>query len=233
MITTTPETTRAPSGHVQIIVLLVDKADPAAHLDAIHAAALASVSAYAEGRPAGSTQEDSWTRWLAGPFTKSVRRADAKTFEKLIQEFDPAKAQVGKAWALAFKPMTYSELPKVLARLQVSGTVLPERESDVARTAFHANVGDGNRPVLALNSALQMSTGKASAQGAHALMAYFLTLDAEGAREWYAKGMPSSIVLMDAALFAQVAQVVPEARRIVDNGLTEIPQGTLTAFVMN
>lgn len=232
-MTTTPTTpARETTTLVQIIVLLVDKEDPAAHVDGIHAAAKASVAAYAEGRPAGDPREDSWTRWLAGPFTKSVRRADIKTFEKLIQDFDPAKGQVGKARALAFKPMTYSELPKALARLQVSGTVLLERESDVARTAFHANVGDGSRPVLALNGALQMSTGKASAQGAHAFMAYYLTLDTDAARAWYDRGLPSSVALMDATLFAQVAQVIPEPRRIVDNGLTEIPSGTMTAFVM-
>jgi len=225
---------RKPTGHVQIIALLVDKDDPAAHIDAIHAAAKASVNAYAEGRPHGSTQEDSWTRWLSGPFTKSVRRADAKTFAKLQAEHDPARAQVGKARAMAFKPTPYEELPKHLAKLQVSGTVLPDRDSDVAapRPVSSAAVRFNREPVLVLNGALDLTTGKACAQAAHALMAFYLSLDAEGARAWHNEGLPSTALMADAALFDELAATVPEDWRIKDNGLTEVAPGTMTAFVV-
>lgn len=234
-MTATPTQTRqAPTGHVQIIVILVNKEDPAAHIDAIHAAARASVNAYAEGRPSGSTQEDSWTRWLAGPFTKSVRRADAKTFAKLQQEFDPAHAQVGKARALAFKPTPYEELPKALARLQVSGTVLPEKQTDApgTRPVNFPAITLHHEPVLVVNDSLRLSTGKACAQGAHALMAFYLALGTENARNWHAEGLPSTVVLAEAALFEELAQVVPEHWRIKDNGLTEVTPGTMTAFVV-
>lgn len=223
-----------PTGHVQIIVLLVDKDDPAAHVDAIHAAAKASVNAYAEGRPAESTQEDSWTRWLAGPFTKSVRRADAKTFNKLQADHDPASAQVGKARALAFKPTPYEELPKHLSRLQVSGTVLPERESDVTKPRprdFNAAVFHGE-PVLVVNDDLHLSTGKACAQAAHALMAFYLAMGTDDARRWHGAGLPSTILLADDTLFQDLAATVPDGWHIKDNGLTEIEPGTMTAFVV-
>jgi peptidyl-tRNA hydrolase len=224
MTTTTPEATRAPTGPVQIIALLVDKADPASHHDAIHAAALASVNAYAEGRPDGDPREDAWTHWLSGSFTKSVRRADAKTFAKLTAEFGQPVATVGKAQAMAFKPMPYEELPKTLARLQVSGTNLPVIDSERERPAHAATI--------VLNSALGMTTGKAAAQASHALMAWYLALEPEARREWLAAGTPSAVRFAPAGPFESTSQWAIGESRIRDNGLTEIAPGTMTAYVI-
>lgn len=212
---------------VQPIVLLVDKAEPAAHTDAVHAAALASVLAYAqEIETSGAAPV--WDEWLAGPFTKTVRRADAKTFAKLAEKFDGvdhAAVTYGQARALAFQPVTYDGMSRALAKLQVSGTELPERASDSAPAPEDV-------PAVVLNAGLGMSTGKCAAQAGHALFAWYLTLGEAGRLEWYEDGCPFQVRFLDADDFAEVAATVTEERLIVDAGRTEIAPDTATAFVL-
>lgn len=215
-------------GYVQPIMLLVDKSSPAAHIDAVHAAALASVLAYAEETLSLVNPDPSWAAWLDGPFTKSVRRADAKTYEKISTKFTAAEhaaVTVGKAQAMAFRPTTYGAMSRHLAKLQVSGTDLPQRASD------HPVPAPEGSPVLVLNAGLGMSTGKQSAQAGHALFAWFLSLDTAERRAWYDAGCPFRIELVRQEAFDDYAAGVPEDLLIVDAGRTEIDPGTATAFV--
>lgn len=211
---------------VQPIILLVDKADPAAHGDAIRAAATASVAAYAKDLAAGADLTP-WNLWLDGPFTKSVRRADAKTFAKLADADggDYVHAAFGKARALALRPTAYENLAKSISRLQVSGTELPVRASDEP----HRNQPDA--PTLVLNGSLGMSSGKAAAQGSHGLFAWFLTLDDAARAEWFAAGCPFQLHMAGAAEFAERSAAVSDELLIVDAGRTEIEPDTATAFV--
>jgi peptidyl-tRNA hydrolase len=87
-------------------------------------------------------------------------------------------------------------------------------------------------PVLVLNGSLGMTTGKASAQAAHALMAYWLKLDRATERAWAASGSPFSIIEMDHGRFAGDAKVAVKGTVIRDNGLTEIAPGSATALVL-
>jgi len=101
----TVQVRRDAEGYVQPIMLLVDKTNPASHIDAVHAAALASVLAFAGESLSHEDPDPSWAAWLSGPFTKSVRRADAKTFEKLALKFadeEHADIHIGKARAMRF-----------------------------------------------------------------------------------------------------------------------------------
>lgn len=210
--------TEAP---VQPIVLLVDKADPAPEADGIRAAAIASVMAYASDLEAGD--ESAWERWLSGRFTKSVRRADAKTFPKVVSAVEGAETVVGKARALALRPAPYSEYPKAVSRLQVGGTSLPR----VGPTG-----GPVEAPLIVLNQDLGMSTGKAAAQAAHALFAWFLALDSHDRREWSSD--PRVLVAFnDGDMFNRAKQFAAPGSLIVDAGLTEIAPQTTTAFVLN
>jgi peptidyl-tRNA hydrolase len=213
--------------YVQPIVLLVDKTDPAAHTDAIRAAASASVAAYAHDLAAGADLS-SWELWLDGPFTKSVRRADAKTFAKLAATYTGQAhvATTGKARALAFSPAAYEDLPKAISRLQVSGTELPERGSDAVSVATQWNI-----PTVVMNGGLGMSTGKASAQAAHALFAWFLTLDSGLRDAWESTGRNFHLHMAGSEEFADAARDVPDELLIEDAGRTEIEPGTATAFV--
>lgn len=213
--------------YVQPIVLLVDKTDPAAHADAIRAAAAASVAAYSHDLATGADLAP-WDLWLSGPFTKSVRRADAKTFAKLADTYSGLAhhAAVGKARALAFRPSAYENLPKAVIRLQVSGTELPERGSDAISIATQWNI-----PVLILNGGLGMSTGKAAAQAAHALFAWYLLLDAELRSVWEGTGRQFHLHVASSEEFAVLSAGVTDELLIEDAGRTEIEPGTATAFV--
>lgn len=218
-----------PSGpFVQPIVLLVDKHDPAPEADGICAAAIASVAAYASDllTPCGDTS--SWATWLDGRFTKSVRRADLKAYSKVVNELhiEAAEAVVGRARALAFRPASYEQYPKALARLQVSGTHLPRVPG-----THRASDGTAPNPVIVLNEGVAMTTGKAAAQASHALFAWFLTLDRATKTLWLSK-LTGTVMFLDSDDFeAFKAKAVPDSV-IVDAGLTEVDPNTTTAFVM-
>ncbi|MCC3267626.1 peptidyl-tRNA hydrolase [Arthrobacter gengyunqii] len=206
-----------PSDTVQPIVLLVDKEDPAAHLDAVAAAAVASVSAYARRE-----EDEAWDNWVYGRFTKSVRRAGPKVFEKMAASAPSGTVVVGRAKAVAFEPVSYEEMPKKLRALQVSGTHLPDGEPVP---------GSQGTPLIVVNADLEMSTGKAGAQAAHALMAWYLTLSAEERTAWYDDGGRASVRLAAGAEFEALAKAPGAGPLIVDAGMTEIAPNTATAFV--
>ncbi|MHA7191103.1 aminoacyl-tRNA hydrolase [Arthrobacter sp. MDT2-16] len=221
---TAPET----GSFVQPIVLLIDRTDPAPEADGILAAAIASVSAYASDllTPCGDTT--SWETWLDRRFTKSVRRADVKMYSKVVNELhnEATEAVVGRARALAFRPAPYEQYPKVLSRLQVSGTHLPR----VGGT-HRASDGKAPTPVIVLNADLQMTTGKAAAQASHALFAWFLTLNEDTQGAWSNK-LTGTVLFLDTDDFrAFAAKAVPHSI-IVDAGLTEIAPSSTTAYVM-
>lgn len=223
-----PADTVACDSYVQPIVLLVDKHDPAPEADGISAAAIASVSAYASDLLSSCGDTTSWKTWLDGRFTKSVRRADVKAYSKVVSELhgEATEAVVGRARALAFRPAPYEQYPKVLSRLQVSGTHLPQ----VSGTR-RASDGTAPNPIIVLNADLEMTTGKAAAQASHALFAWFLTLD-EGTQRAWADKLTGNVLFLDAEDFRDFAVKAVPGSIIVDAGLTEIAPSSMTAYVM-
>lgn len=138
---------------MQQIVLLVDKESPALEAEGLAAAALASVNAYlaAPDLPA-------WRTWAAGHFGKSVRRADARTYPKIVtafaEELGGVEGECGAGRAIAFAPLPKDGAPKKLAKLQVSGTALPRTGAErsewlaaVAEAAGGAETGTTTAPV--------------------------------------------------------------------------------------
>lgn len=202
---------------VQPIVLLVDKSAPAAHRDAVAAAAIASVCAYAH-----TPDSPAWDNWLYGRFTKTVRRAGPVVFDRLAAAAPSGQVAVGGARALAYEPVSYDEMPRNLAKLQVSGTQLPDSEPVPP---------EEGAPVILLNEDLQMSTGKASAQAAHALLSWYLQLAAPERQQWHDAGSPASVRFIPAEQFRQRADAEGSGPLIVDAGMTEIAPDTATAFV--
>ena len=207
-----------PFDKVQPIVLLVDKTAPAAHRDAVAAAAVASVRAYA-----ATEESEAWENWLYGRFTKTVRRANPTTFARLAAEAPSGPVTVGGAQAMAFEPVTYEQMPKALAKLQVSGTQLPDDEP--------AAWPEG-APVVVLNADLDMSTGKASAQAAHALLSWYLELPFAEQLAWAEAGWPAGVRFIPGERFTETAQGPGTGPLIVDAGMTEIAPDTATAFVV-
>lgn len=204
-----------PRELVQPIILLVDRVQPAGADQGIAAAALASVQAFMR-----DPENPSWQLWASGAFAKSVRRADAKMFAKVLAAFpDHVLATVGTASAVGLPPLPADGLPKLLAKLQVSGTQLPE------------GVPLAPQPLtIVLNGSLGMSTGKAAAQAAHALFAWLL--DAGPAADaWAAAGFPVGIVHASGRDFRKGARKA-SGPVIQDAGRTEIEPGSTTAYVV-
>jgi len=218
---------------VQPIVVCVDKERPAPALDAIRAVADASVKMYARDMLSYAGLDEverlevrhlarAWSSWLNGPIAKTVRRADRSTFERLIGQSSLTEATIctrGDAEAVAFRPMMADELPKSLQRLQVSGTQLPAGTPSTVQTPT---------ATILLNADLEMSTGKAAAQAAHALFTWFLNTDES----------PEPDAIMCDATFvsgAELKQIVASRGirdAIHDAGRTEIEPGSLTAIAV-
>lgn len=200
-----------PYEFIQPIVLLVDREEPAPELDGILAVAIASVAAYRHDIDRGPDMGP-WNEWLVGAFAKTVRRADRKSFSRVRDEFEGTQVSVGTAEALAFAPLRAHDMPKQLAKLQVSGTKLP---------AGIPSPATGGGPSILLNSDLGMSTGKAAAQAAHALFAWHLLSGGE------TSAATVRYVTRDEIDAARAAH--PAAVAIEDAGRTEIAPGSLTA----
>lgn len=200
---------------VQPIILFVDREEPASEQHGIAAAALASVQAYLH-----APENPDWRIWAAGHFAKSVRRADAKMFAKVLAAFpDHVLATVGEGRAAGLPPMPAAALPKLLAKLQVSGTQLPPGDPlpEAALT-------------ITLNDSLGMSTGKAAAQAAHALFAWVLESKPAAVQAWINAGCPVGVQELAAKEFKKGARKC-KGPVIQDAGRTEIEPGSTTAFV--
>lgn len=194
---------------VQPIVLL----SRGTHADACRGAALASVTAWLAHH-----EHPSWEPWLSGWFTKTVRRA--KNEHALARALDAGPAvveRVGDAAAAALVPVTYYEMARSVRKLQVSGLDLPRE----------AGAGNGTGgPTILVNASLGMSTGKTSAQVAHGLFAWLLTLDDASRVDWFYGGRRFGLTEVGAAELTGAAGLA-----IHDAGLTEVVPGSATVKV--
>lgn len=157
-----------------------------------------------------------WDKWLAGPFTKSVRRADEKLWKKIKAEHSCVSASIGTgedaSLVMAFGPME-TPFPKPIQRCQVTGTEMPRRGWDTLAI---------NGFFLAINPDVVMSTGKTAAQVAHAYLGYAIAFpDAEF----------SIRITNDPEVFNTLKnENIDNKIMIKDAGFTEIEPGTLTVI---
>lgn len=229
---------------VQVIVVLDDKNDPAPRNEVLANVAKASVAAFHEHYDAGR-----WNEWLADATTKSVRRAKAKEFAKIL-ELDLEHVVINDH-AVAFVPVSYEELPRELMKTQVSGMNTFDDDGDfydIVRTPKHrAEVIDSistmddlllnHEPVHAVsiivNDNLEMTTGKMAAQVAHALFAAFRAMPLAYRIEFAHRGYPVHLIHDNGSTPMLMDLSAPRVRHVVrDNGVTEIPAGSVTALVL-
>ena len=97
------------------------------HQDTVLCAAQASVGVWFQSHDSSPFPLANYEAWLAGPFTKTVRRASMNQLASLVQwatdqRIPYADAAVRDSAAIAFPPMRYEEMPREIARFQVRGT---------------------------------------------------------------------------------------------------------------
>lgn len=156
----------------------------------------------------------SWDSWLQASWTKTVRRARPKDFQRLqalpLAEGGPLFHLVGEVEVLAWEPQAYEAMHPLLRRTQVSGL------------AYHESPPLPGTAPLAVRESLPMSTGKAAAQVAHGLWkGYLLGL-------WGQEAKPHLTLLGEEEfqdLRGRAAAVIRDA------GLTELPGPTDTILV--
>ena len=123
---------------------------------------------------------------------------------------------VDGAEARALLPGPVDAVPKVVSRLQIGGTDLPDDDPGPLPPGI---------PVIWVNGALGMTVGKAAAQVGHASM-----LDAA------ARGLttvpPYAVRTVGRERWAQLCRAVErgEAVAVRDAGFTEVAPGTITAI---
>lgn len=208
---------RDPGELVQPIILRIDKEDPSSEDEGLSAVARAAVIAYLQ-----DPQNPDWQQWASQAFAKSVRRANPKMFAKVLEMFpEQMVSEVGKAQAVGLPPLPAADLPKLIAKLQVSGTQLPKADE-----VLDAEIN------IVLNKSLEMSTGKAAAQAAHALFAWLTEAPAESVEAWLQSHAPVGIRHLPLKDFEQLSRQAA-GPVIQDAGRTEIEPGSVTAFVMS
>lgn len=188
------------------------------HEEAIAAAATAVLRAYRSAAPGDPV----WEAWLADDEGKTVRRASQKDFEKIAAlGAHLGSSAAGDARALAFPPVPYEAMPNRIRRLQVGGTDLPRAE----------RVPASGSPFVYLNGGLRMSTGKSCAQAAHALLAWWRSLNEQERAAAVTEDV--WVVELDSKSFARVAELLANPSQLIhDAGHTEIEPGSATAFVL-
>ncbi|WGD40034.1 aminoacyl-tRNA hydrolase [Streptomyces cathayae] len=200
------------------LVARIERAAPPARTDALETAARAVLVMLADER---STGEGEWARamrdWQDARIRKVVRRARGAEWRRA--EALPGITVTGtSAEVRVFPPVPLDGWPKDLARLQVSGTDLEDREP--------VPPADPTAPVLWLSPDLDMSAGKAMAQAGHAAQLAWWELTDEDRTAWHHAGFPLSV--RPAAPSHWPTLTTSGLPLVRDAGFTEIAPGSST-----
>lgn len=212
------------------IVLRMEKARPPSRTPLLEAAATAAlaVCSHDEARPDGSWYEPLHA-WTSGHIRKVARRARGAHWEA-VQRLDGVTVEVGGAQVRALLPCRVGELPREVARLQISGSDVPTDEPGAP---------PGDRPLLSLNPEVTMSAGKSAAQVGHATMLLAALLEKPRLAEWAAQGYRCAVRTADRDSWARWTAEADQPRRawtehgtvaVRDAGFTEIDPGTITVL---
>ena len=202
------------------LVLQVEKAERPGQTDALETAVRAVLAILADERSAGDGEWAAAMRdWQDARIRKVVRRARGAEWRR-------ASALAGitvtgtTAVVRVFPPVPLDEVPKDLAKLQVTGTDLEDPEPP--------GEPEPGTPVLWVNPQLEMSTGKTMAQVGHAAHLAWLDLPAAARKTWQSADFPVAVrtatVPHWSALLRTGLPVVQDA------GFTEVEPGSCTVI---
>lgn len=218
-------TARRKGDHQWVQPIIVSKGGR--HEETIRLGSIASVQV---GLAKNNRPQDviAFEQWLSGPFTKSVRRASPEQITKVIEWCDDegmiySNVAECESAAISLPPMLYEEIPKVISRLQVSGT-------EFSRGSPASDEADFKH--IQISVLENLTTGKATAQAAHALWKWILQADNDDVLSWENKTKDFiKISLTNKVNLKNLANQHPAAA-VWDNGLTETEANTLTAIAI-
>jgi peptidyl-tRNA hydrolase len=206
-----------PDGVVRAMpVILRLERTPALRTPVLEAAARAALAVCLDPRaePDGEWHE-AVTTWVASRIRKIARRARGAHWAA-VQELPGVTVEVDGAQARALLPGPVDEVPRVVSRLQIGGTELPDDEPGPPVPGA---------PVIWVNGVLGMTVGKAAAQVGHASM-----LDAA------ARGLtdvpPYAVRAVGRDRWAELCRSLEHGAAVAvrDAGFTEVAPGTITAI---
>ena len=206
-----------PDGIVRAmpVILRLDR-PPAARTPVLEAAARAALAVCLDPRAEeGGEWHEDVTTWIGSRIRKIARRARGAHWAA-VQELPGVTVDVDGAQARALLPGPVDDVPKVVGRLQIGGTDLPDDEPGPPGAGV---------PVIWVNGALGMTVGKAAAQVGHASM-----LDA--AARGLSEVPPYAVRSAPPARWAELCRAAErgEAVAVRDAGFTEVAPGTITAI---
>lgn len=202
------------------LVLQVEKAERPAQTDALETAARAVLAILADERSSG---EGEWAEamrgWQDARIRKVVRRGRGAEWRRAAAL--PGITVTGAAAVVrVFPPVLLDEVPKELAKLQVTGTDLEDPEELPA-------VEDGV-PVVWVNPGLTMSTGKTMAQVGHGVHLAWIELPDAERKAWGEDGFRLAVRTATPARWRELmASGLPVVQ---DAGFTEIDPGSYTVI---
>ncbi|TDU91043.1 peptidyl-tRNA hydrolase [Kribbella voronezhensis] len=211
--------------YVLTLVVRVEKGARPAQTDALETAARAVLAILSDDRSVG---EGEWAEAMAGwqdaRIRKVVRRARGAEWRRA--EALPGITVTGRAAGdspaevRVFPPVPLEEVPKDLAKLQVSGTDFEDPEELPAP--------EPGLPVLWINPALEMSSGKAMAQCGHAAQLAWWELSPEERKEWAAADFALAVRTASPAQWQTLqGSGLPVVQ---DAGFTEVAPGSRTVI---
>ncbi|MGH3861759.1 peptidyl-tRNA hydrolase [Actinokineospora sp.] len=165
--------------HVRAMpVILRIERDAPARTPLLEAAAAAAVAVCLDPQAA---QDGPWhddvDAWVRGRIRKVSRRARGAQWEA-VQALPGVTIDVDGAQARALVPGLVAEVPREVAKLQISGSDLPPDSPGPAAAGV---------PVLWCNPSVPMTAGKAAAQVGHATMLLAALLEPSSLEGWRAK----------------------------------------------
>jgi peptidyl-tRNA hydrolase len=196
-------------------VVRIERETPPTRTDALEAAAGAVLLMLTADRPEWA---EVVARWDGQRIRKVVRRARGAEWRRALT-VDGLDVQHGTAQLRVYPPVPVDAWPPELARLQVGGTNLDDPSPPPAAPV--------DVPLVLLSPHVEMTTGKAMAQAAHAAQLGWRTLRRRPRRTWQQAGFP--LAVRDASEPQWAAALRSGAAVVHDGGFTEVEPGTATA----
>ncbi|WP_199432769.1 peptidyl-tRNA hydrolase [Qaidamihabitans albus] len=209
------------------LVLRMERTGPPSRTPLLEAAASAAVAVCLDERSAeGGEWHEAVSTWVSGHIRKVARRARGAHW-RAVQELPGVTVSVAGAEVRALLPCRVADLPREVARLQISGSEVPPDEPGPAPAGL---------PLLLLNPRVTMTVGKGAAQVGHATMLLASLLGADDLAAWAGHGHRCAVRTPDEAEWATLhpgadPRDVWRRHRVIavrDAGFTEVEPGTVT-----